>query len=166
MGQSTDGQISYGVRFPEGFEFPWDRSHDGDEDAWWREVFGYKPPFELYDKDSEYLDGKKPAQERINEYYDAQTTWENANPLPFKLVNYCSGECPVYILSVPGTVVTANRGYPQELDPQKALTVRQMAVDKLMTFIAEHIKVDPEEWDDEDCDVTLPAKWWLSSEWD
>ena len=166
MGQSTDGQISYGVRFPEGFEFPWDLRHDGDDEAWWRETFGYKPPFEIYDKDGEYLDGKEPSEKQIDEYHEAQKKWEQANPLPFQMVNYCSGSAPLYILAVPGTVVTANRGYPQELDPQKDLTVRKVAADKLVSFIAEHIKVDPEAWYDDDCDITLPMRWWLSSDWD
>ncbi len=165
MGQSTDGQISYGVRFPDGFEFPWDLRHDGDEEAWWREAFGYKPPFEIYDKDGEYLDGKKPTEEKVGEYYKAQREWERVNPLPFKLVNYCSHQCPMYILAVPETVGTANRGYPKALDPQKDFTVRKMAADKLASFISEHIKVDPDEWYDETCDVDLPMRWWLSSDW-
>lgn len=37
-------------------------------------------------------------------------------PIPFEVENYCSGEDPMYILCVPGSVTMACRGYPQFLE--------------------------------------------------
>ena len=168
MGQSTDGQISFGVKFPEGFEFPWDEhDDDGDAEEWYRGIFGYKPPFEMFDKAGEWLGGKKAPQEKIDKYFAHQRKWEEANPLPFELVNYCSADCPMWILAVLGTVVTANRGYPKELNTHMFLeNVDPGKVKALRDFVDKHIPFLPEDWEhDDDFDVELPIKWWLSSDW-
>jgi len=37
MGVSTDAQISFGVMFPEGYEFPWEKDeYDWDINTWWK----------------------------------------------------------------------------------------------------------------------------------
>jgi len=47
MSVSTDGQICYGVKVPEGTEFAWD-DHVGGHDGWWTEHFGKaKIPFNV-----------------------------------------------------------------------------------------------------------------------
>jgi len=66
MGQSTDGQICYGVKFEEDFEFPWDDDPYLDEDDWW-------------------LEGASEAE--IDEH---RRDWLKAHPLPFELVNLVS----------------------------------------------------------------------------
>ncbi len=114
MGQSTDGEISFGYIFEEGFEFPWDEKWDDIED-WWRDVNGFIPTFYPYDDRGEYKAGV--TSEHIDAYFDEKHEWDKNNyPVPVQLVNYCSGECPMYILAVPGSVVTANRGYPKVIN--------------------------------------------------
>ena len=103
MSQSTDGQICFGIAFPEGFEFPW----GDDSEKWWRTINGYKPPFKLYTDDNEdYLDElgnvtRERPEKRIDAYYEAQRRWDAKHPFPVLLVNYCSGDYPMWILAVP-----------------------------------------------------------------
>lgn len=120
MGTSTDGQICYGIMFEEGIEFPWSDKYEDDIESWWLyEVCKYKPAFEIYDSDGEYLDGKRPSEERVLLYYQQKREFEAAHPMPVKVVNYCSYEYPMYILAVPSTCLTNSRGYPAEFDPSK-----------------------------------------------
>ena len=158
MSVSTDGIIFYGWLFEEGHEFPWDLPDDGDFDGdmekWWRSVNGYKPLFELYTDDG-YAGGKKPIQMKIDQYYSHQHEWEEANPLPFELVDYCSDECPIYALAVKGTVLTANRGYPKPFSPYNLSdTFTALQVAYLETFCKKYgieLKGEPQ--------------WWLASYW-
>lgn len=109
MGVSTDGLIFFGWVFDEGHEFPWD---EYDEEDWWRKEQGYKPPFEIYNAEGEYLNGRPP-QSKIREYHDHRNDWLKANPLPFEMENYCSGESPMWAITVPGVGMSARRGYPE-----------------------------------------------------
>lgn len=39
MSQSTNGQITYGIPFPEGFQFPWnDEKYEFSIQEWWTAV--------------------------------------------------------------------------------------------------------------------------------
>lgn len=151
MGQSTNGQICYGVKFEEDTELPWGEL---DWEEWWRSVRGYKRPFQLYDDNGEYIDGKRPPENKISEYFHHQRDWDAANPMPVTMVNYCSGECPMYILAVPSSVKVARRGYPEEIDPLD-LAVAHEEVEPLLAFIREYMPAaeNPE------------PKWYLSSYW-
>lgn len=156
MGQSTDGQLSFGVKFPEDFEFPWDDYDDAED--WWRKASGYQPPFELYDKSGGYVGGQRPSQEKVDEYLERQKEWDAKHPMPFQLVNYCHLECPMHILAVPGTVVTANRGVPAKINPlDMKNALEPSAVERFKKFLAEYVKIDPGEG---------ALSWWLSSYWD
>lgn len=110
MGFSNDGHISFGYCFSEGYKFPWDAEpFNGDLEYWWRHVKDYTPPFKLYGPDGEYAPGiellpslkkydkPKPKQEVIDAYYDPLLAWDKEHPVPVVLVNYCSGDYPMYI---------------------------------------------------------------------
>lgn len=154
MGVSTNGQICYGVAFDEGHEFPWSGEHDGDIDAWWLYgVHGFKHSFVLFDAFGKYLNGREPSREECSRYFAESREFVAAHPLPVALVNYCSGDCPMYALAVPRTILTARRGYPTEFDPA-ALTISDAEREALLKFCAEHGIDLPQE----------PA-WLLTSYW-
>lgn len=156
MGQSTNGQICYGIAFEEGFEFPWE-GEDGEADIqdWWTyHVNGFKHEFELYDEAGNHLPGKiPPSAEDLEKYYGPKRAFEKANPLPVKLVNYCSGDCSMYILAVPGSFKMARRGYPEEFNPADLVVTEEQKA-ALLKFCADHSIEMPEE-----------PKWYLSSLW-
>lgn len=149
MGQSTDGEISFGYIFEEGFEFPWDQ-YDDIED-WWRDVNGFAPTFYPYNEEG----GHKPGvtKDQIDAYFDEKREWVKNNSFPVQLVNYCSGECPMYILAVPGSVLTANRGYPKVIT-EMTVTNEQKAA--LLDFCVKY-EIDLEEQE---------PLWRVSSCWD
>lgn len=149
MGVSTNGQICYGVLFEEGFEFPW----DGDIEKWWREMQGYKPPFELYDDAGEYVGGQKPPENKIEDWHSHRREFDKAHPVPVDLVNVCSGDCPIYILAIPEYVYSARRGYPEAFDPTKLL-IDPVKEAQLLMFIGDHIGNEH-----------YAPKWYLSSYW-
>lgn len=103
MGTSTNAIIAFGIQLEEGFEFPWDDENDENDCVdWWRELNNYNNPYDWkIDKD----------------YWKYQNEWDKENPIPFEIENYCSQECPMYILAVKGTVKTAERGYPNDFNP-------------------------------------------------
>lgn len=115
MGVSTDGEICYGIIFEDEYEFPWDIDHEGDPEMWWI---------------SEIL------KLTYNGYHEKKAILKD-NPLPFELVNYCSGEYPMYILAVPGTVKRASRGNPTSFTLDE-LKVDEAASNKLVEFCKEH----------------------------
>jgi hypothetical protein len=158
MGVSTNGQLCFGLVFEKGFCFPWDVDVDGDDsgdiEQWWRKVNGYKPPFELYTDDGNgYVGGVKPSEKKINEYYDTQNKWDREHPMPVMEVNYCSGDCPMYILAVPESFKNNRRGYPEKFDP-KDLTVSQEGIDKLLKFCKDY-----------DIEYEGEPGWYLTSLW-
>lgn len=134
MGTTTNGQICFGIALIEDYEFPWADTHEDGVEAWWREQCGYKPSIELFDEHGAYLNGVKPTAEAIAAYFSEQREFDAARPMPFELVNYCSSECPMYALAVPGTVITARRGYPEKIDP--TAFVSDVDADKLSAFMA------------------------------
>ena len=155
MGTTTNGQICYGLVFEEDHEFPWDmEDFDDGIDDWWKKVKGYKPPHEIYDEHGEYKDGVKPEESVFREYYDHRYDWEKKNPLPIKLVNYCSLDCPMYILAVPNSLITANRGYPTTLS-KKEFELSHNEIQGLIDFCHEY---------NIECDIS-EITWHLSSFW-
>ena len=154
MGVSTDGQICYGIRFEDEFQFPWDAEEwEGDIEAWWVEhVNGYRPPFRLYDEKGEYLNGVKPSKETLDAYFNPLWEFKKSHPVPVELVNACSGDYPVWILAAKGLTITANRGYPQSFEPSSLVATGKKTVE-LIEFCE---KYDIETGGEE-------PKWWLSS---
>ena len=154
MSTTTNGEVCVGVLLndeAEEFELPWMAADvDCDEEEWWLKVNGYKPPFELFTEDGDYIGGVEPPRAKVREYYAHKTAWMKLNPLPFELVNYRSGDCPMYILAVPGTVQTANRGYPKELTLDTRIRPLRQIV--LREFCKKY-------------NLPTEFKWWLTSYW-
>lgn len=161
MGVTTDGEISCGIVFPDGYVFPWDDDiHEGDVEAWWRYVNGYEPPFEI---DWETIDRSSPeGATRVSDYFSHKRAFDEAHPLPVELVNYCYVENPMYIVAVKGTVLTANRGYPKPV-PE---LVRDGAAEVAFTaFVETWVKPGYEDQSEDVDEIDWEPKWWLSSYW-
>lgn len=121
MGQSTDGQICYGVMLgsEEDIALPWD-GYDDVDDWWLYEVLKFKHSFELFDDNGEWINGVEPPQKLIDEYFAERRVFVESNPKPpVVLVNGCSSSYPVWIAAVPASCQRANRGYPKKFDPDK-----------------------------------------------
>lgn len=152
MSVSTDGQICFGVLLEEGAELPWnDESYDGDIENWWLAINGFKSSVEIYDEKGEYIGGKRPDDATITKYFDEKHDFLKKHPV-LELVNYCSGDYPMYILAVPRTVLSASRGYPHEFNPS-LLYVTDNERNSLVAFCKEH-----------GLEVGEP-RWYLSSYW-
>ena len=178
MGTSTDGQLCFGVMLEEGFEFPWgwngDGVFDGDLEEWWRSVNGYQCQVESpWDEAGNRKPGVSDKDPRIEAYFEDRRAWLEKNPVPVALVNYCSGESEMYILTLDDERLnmTAHRGYPvvvNVLDLQRAVEETQ-AERKLLEFMEEYGigqggLTDSSTRFGEDGEVLVP-KWWLSSYW-
>lgn len=153
VGVSTDGEICYGIKYEEGYEFPWYEVDLDIEDWWIYEVHGFKHSVEIYDEHGEYINGTIPPVEQIHAYFNERDNFKKEHPLPVELVNYCSEEYPEYILAVPSSLKTASRGYPVEINPS-GLVVSEEEKAALVAF----------------CNQYAPGgedgpKWWLSSYW-
>ena len=131
MSVSTDAKIFYGIAFEYGYEFPW---HDDYIEEWWiYGANGFKHSLELYDTEGNYLNGRKPSREEISRYYGERKSFSKSYPIPVELINYCSSDYPMYALAVPGTVITAKRGYPEVIDTS-SLVVDNEKVDAMLKF--------------------------------
>ncbi len=84
---------------------------------------------------------------------DEEDWWVGAGMPPFHVVNYCSSECPLWILAIPGTVQTASRGFPETVLP---LEVNADALERFEAFVAT-LDVKPDEENE--------AQWLLCSYW-
>lgn len=156
MSVSTDGQICYGILFDEDYEFPWstDEYEDSDISYWWRDMNGYINPIESPYTEDGYKPGYTSGDPRVNEYYEHSYKWLESNPLPVELVNYQSGECPAYILAIPSTVKTANRGNPIAFSPGIELVVSGQDRQALIDFCTKY-----------GLEINAPPSWYLSSYW-
>lgn len=97
MGCNARAEIRYGYPCAEDAELPWGEDIEG----WWREINGYKPPFELYTDEGEYIGGKKPNENLIDKYYEHQHKWEEENPLPVMLCFTGSHDYPQTFIALP-----------------------------------------------------------------
>lgn len=152
MSESTNGQLSFGVVFDEGFEFPWDLTHEGDIDEWWRDIRGFVNPIESpFTPEGQYKPGIDRDSPFISEYFAKRREWGEANPLPVDVVNYCSGDYPLHILATKHMI--ARRGYPERVDADFFEDTDKSA-NELRAFMSEFgIESDGE------------IGWWLSSYW-
>jgi len=153
MGTSTDGQICFGVMFEEDYEFPWSDRDDGIED-WWLEESGWKYDGENpFDADGNFAPGFKEDDPRVDAYFDSQSSWKKSHPCPVVEINYQSGDYPAYILAIPDSLQTANRGNPVAINPEE-LSVDGSAIEALKEVCAKYdLKYEGE------------PSWYLSSYW-
>jgi hypothetical protein len=156
MSVSTDGQICFGVILDEEEEYPWQiKEYDDDIDDWWIfDVLGFSHSFEMFTPQGEWIGGKEWPEEKRDQHYQEKRDFEQANPkLPVVLVNYCSGDYPMWILAIPETCNSARRGYPEKFNPSD-LIVTDEQKQKLIEFCQKYgvkYQGNPE--------------WYLSSYW-
>ena len=158
MGTSTDGQLSFGVVFEEGYEFPWDADqYGGDLDEWWQSISGYDNPHKPFNEHGEWNPGVTRESQVYKDYSAYRKKWkeENPNPIgcdgPVELVNYCSDGCPMYLLL--SKHYSAKRGHPENVDVD---TLRN--TDEAYQALAEFLdRFDIHTEDD--------PQWWLTSYW-
>ena len=146
MGVSTDAKLCYGIELDEGEECPWtnENSESGEEfdiEMWWAIKHGF-PKYEDY-------------TEPDKNYYTELDIFIDKNPLPVELVRHCSADFELYILSVPGTEITANRGYPEKINISE-LVVITADEKKFLDFCKEYIP---------DFDPNTKPGWLLCSWW-
>lgn len=150
MGTLTDVQLCYGIALEEETEQPWGEQ---DIDDWWlKDVCKYVPPFVCLMKRVMAQWPTSPEEEEINKYYKHKRAFSDAHPCPVNLIYHCSGEYPMFILSV-GQHYRACRGDLQSIDPE-ALKVSAEDAKALSDFVKEH-KVA----------TTGGAGWLLTSYW-
>ena len=65
------------------------------------------------------------------------------NDFPVTIVKHCSGECPMYIVAIPGTLMQASRGYPRIID---GLEVSAEKVEKFKAWCAKNGIEDEPTW--------------------
>ena len=151
MTTSTNGQICFGIFFEEGFQFPWDKNGDEIDDWWIYTIHGFKHSFQLYDNNGNYLNGIKPSNERIAQYYAEKREFEKTIPdCSVCLVNCCSCDYPMYILALKDSCLCARRGYPESFNPEQLKIKTKVLLDFCEKYGIEH-ENEP--------------KWYLSSYW-
>jgi hypothetical protein len=105
MGNDASATICLGIAIENGFEFPW----QGDIDEWWiKEVCKYVPPFEIYTKDGNFINGKRPDEKVIEEYYDHKNKFEKEHPLPVTIVRNGAGDYDSGIILAVNNTVQSN----------------------------------------------------------
>lgn len=166
MSTSTNGRVSYGIVFEEGYKFPWDSiKYDGEVENWWAvEVLGYKKKKgNWFDEEGYWLNDA--CVEECKEQIIVFNKFKEENPPPIELINCQSLGYPMYIIAVPSSVREARRGFPQSFDPSE-LMVTEGERNALIEFCKTHCEVT--ELDGEELNQELPPlepKWYLSSYW-
>ncbi len=123
MGQSTDAILCFGVELGEDDEAP-----------------SFMEGFDEFD-DFLMNEGGQPRWGEAGHSFDKQREWLAAQPV--EMVLHCSGDYPMYILAVRGTVTTASRGYPQAVtteDPDHT------QVQRYMSWLSDHGIEDEPKW--------------------
>lgn len=171
MTTATDGEICYGVLFPDEWKMPWndDDKYDGDINEWWIDHSGFVPSFAPFDDRGYYVPGVTPEDPRIDTWLGERAQWLEAHPLPpIELVNVCSGEVPRWIVAAERPRYTAHRGYPVVIDVVDLYsTLDQQTAIKL--FIATHIlaycNASQIQYLESDPDYAKGPQWYLGSCW-
>jgi len=154
MGTSTDGQLCFGVSFPEEHEFPWGEFEV--EEWWFEKILGYKHPFEIYDDTGNYIDGVAPDEDLSNEYYAHYSNFRDANPMPVEVVMHCSYNYPMIIIAAKESLHCNSRGYPEVINTE-TLVVTDESRQAVADFCKKYCEITS--------DVDLEPKWYLTSMW-
>ena len=151
MSISTNGQLCYGGLFEEDYEFPWSNDEfDYDIEVWWQHVKGFVNPIESpYDGKGNYKPGISYKSPIIKKYWDAVSEWTRNNPIPVKVINYCSDDCPMYLLTT--KTLTNGRGFPVEVKSEFFKNTEQ--AHKVLKAFLEEFNLVPDS----------VIGWWLSS---
>src|SRR5215217_6023399 len=150
MGISTDGILFYGYHLPEGAEVPWDNEehplYEHLEDQW-DKWFAYKRGLEIRYGESSYS-------------WDAICSLEES--LPVEIGIHCSDQVPMYYIAVKGSVVTASRGYPENVDRMvvRSVTHENSGWDKAIKDFVKEFEIPPPGVDE-----ASEIGWWLASYW-
>lgn len=155
------GQICYGLLLKEEVELPWDYDgYGGDINKWWLyDVLGCQNPFELFNGRRYWFGGIPPSQEKIDEFYQAQSEFLKSRGGPsIVMVNAYSNDYPLWIVAIPETVTVANRGCPIIFSPLNLFNVfeNKQPADKILIDFCNDHKI---KYDDK------PPQWYLSSYW-
>ncbi len=146
MGISVDATICFGVVVDSG-DLPWkkydpetgENIYESEED-WWREINGYKNPYEIW----EDADNKKPGitDEDEERYYDYIHQWDKRYPMPFELLYFWSYDnTDNFILCVPSSIICADGC--EKLNISK-IKVSNQAKEKFREFLKKYkIKKQP-----------------------
>lgn len=132
MSISINGNLCYGVLFDSSFHFPW--KSPGELEDWWQKVQGFKPRFYPFDNKGDYLEGLNRYSSDVSIYFDEVCEWERKNPVPIEMVNYYSGDCPMYIITTPVAAFSSSGGNPISIDPQALLFLEQKTRLVLLQF--------------------------------
>lgn len=153
MGAATDGQLSYGIVFEEGFEFPWDtKEFEGDYEKWWEFVNDYQnPEFNPYTEEGQYKDGMNIDSPEITTYFNHVNNWNKEHPLPVDIITHCSYDYPMYLLAIKH--ISTRRGETVEINPH-FLEISDLDRQKLIDFL-----------DTYKIETVDEPKWWLTSYW-
>lgn len=155
MGMHSSSTICYGIFYEDGYEFPWDDGEDNYIDKWWiEEIMQFKPTFNPFDENGNYAKGVTGSLDpRINEYFKERNEFGKLHPLPVTLINYCSGDESMYIISTLGSHTYSGCADPTELDfnDMKPDTLEVM---QLIEFCQKYCPSDD-----------LTPKWYLSTYW-
>lgn len=115
MGISVRGIVCYGVPL-ECNKYPWEADgYDGDIDDWWLSECGYEPQPQIFNADGSWMNGTKPPQEMIDQWFDHLYEFKAQNPILVDLVYYGSGDYHEQILSVVGLGSSADWSTPTDL---------------------------------------------------
>lgn len=149
MGCYAAAEISFGIKFEEGFEFPWDCFDSIEE--WYREVSGFVNPHENpYDENGEYKPGFNDTDTRVDAYVDANFRWDRDHPIPIQLIDYQEIDNPAFIMAVATRRLRCEIGEPSTFIPMSLMPGDQSQV--LIGF-CEKFGIDmPDE-----------PRWWLSA---
>lgn len=139
MGMSSDGILVFGIDLGENPKFLFDEENEEHMD----------------------IDGFIDKISDINEY-NYEKSKEAKAKLGIDMTLYCSYECPMYILAVPGTETNVSRGSVEVIDPDK-MKISQEQLDKLKAFFDTYVVGPDVEYDEYDYKPTFDPKWLLAS---
>lgn len=170
MGVSTDGILVFGVNLGERGEvdLPWGTDEEDDFEEWFHSLHGLSnthlwDEYEAWAKTPVATAIAGGSNERVRVYEAAHPAWREAlddlydrrretlKEAPIEIVRHCSGDYPMFIVGVPGTLTTAHRGSPE---PITTLEVDPQRVEAARAFCAEHdIPFEDPAW-------LLASMWW------
>ena len=161
MGVDVVGEISFGIKFNEGYKFPWDNEeYDGDEQEWWIYcVCGYENEYELFNGEGEWVMGVKPAQSVIDKYYQRRSDFKELHPVHFEKVNYGSGGAPQYIIALKDIGYAAEWGSPTLIDPE-TLHMPSESARWLIGFCETFLQPENDSYDEF---PEMAPRWYLSA---